>query len=104
MSTSDLLDCLSERRRRCAVYALFDADGPLTVEELATRVAECEGGRTDPTQVERVQLTLVHNHLLRLVDAGLVVYDESSGTVTPASVTGPVRDLVDAARALDTAG
>ncbi len=99
-TTSDVFDALSEPRRRYVLYSLADSTTPMDVETLAQLVAKWEVGRPDPGRIQRVHLTLVHNHLPKLADAELVEYDPDERTVR-ATVEGPVAALVEAARDLD---
>ncbi|WP_254534502.1 DUF7344 domain-containing protein [Halomarina litorea] len=100
-TTSELLDALSDPRRRRVVYALADSEDRLSVDDLAQIVADNETGRADPARVDRIHLTLVHNHLRRLADAGFLQYDEERETVAATSTSPEVETLVDAVRTLD---
>ena len=100
---SEVFDALGEFRRRYALYALADADGPLDIETLAERVAEREAGRSDADgdRVDRVRLTLVHNHLPKLVNAGLIEYDSANETAAFAVANDSLRDILAIARDID---
>ena len=82
------LDLLANSRRREALYYLRDAtDGPVSLERLAERLAVRERERgddrpePDESAVSRATAVLVHDHLPKLSDAGVVEYDRRSGTV-----------------------
>ena len=85
LSSAALFDLLADRRRRFALAYLADAaDGAVTFEALAEAVAarECEGSGVVPDDRRTdVEVSLHHNHLPRLADAGLVEYDRGTGTV-----------------------
>jgi DNA-binding transcriptional ArsR family regulator len=100
-TTSEVFDALGEPRRRRVLYALSDQSGPTDVQTLAEVLAEREEGRADPGRIQRVHLTLVHNHLPRLAEAGLVEYDPDGETVERARLDDPVEGIVESARALD---
>jgi DNA-binding transcriptional ArsR family regulator len=71
-----LLDALSHRRRRHALYELRGADGAVAVADLADAVAaDLDAAR------DRVAASLHHHHVPKLSDAGLVDYDDRSGDV-----------------------
>lgn len=57
---------------------------PVDVATLATAVAEETAGEVEPAPeaVERIAISLHHNHLPRLSDAGVLDYDEASNRVT----------------------
>ena len=100
---SEVFDALGESRRRHALYALADADGPLDIETLAERIAEREDDRSDADgdRVDRIRLTLVHNHLPKLVDAGVIEYDSADETAAFAVANDSLRDILAIARDLD---
>lgn len=79
---NDVFSALSHPRRRTALRVLDRLDGA-TYDELATRVAAAESD-TAPAEVtsdetERVKRRLVHGHLPKLINAGLVT--DVDGTV-----------------------
>jgi len=73
----------SRRRRRVLYYLLETTDS--TVEELATVLSGWEAATTEtmqtPTDRSAIHLDLVHSHLPRLADSGLVTYEPNAGTV-----------------------
>jgi hypothetical protein len=90
LTESDILVLLSERRRRILLRILQESNAPLSLDEVANRIAE----RTPPRPTEagrgNVRLSLHHNPLPRLAEADAIVYDESEGTVVP----GPNFDIL----------
>ncbi|ELZ25556.1 DUF7344 domain-containing protein [Natrinema limicola] len=97
------LDVLAEPRRRYLLATLLEhadaaeTDAPLasegmSIDALATAVATMEHGSAPVTdeQSGRVRLTLVHAHLPRLVDAGLVVTHTDGNATTVALTDHPL--------------
>ena len=77
---SAAFDLLSNARRRGVLYAV-SRSGPVTVAELAERIAAWQDGNHSPKEV---RTSLVHAHLPKLADAGVVDYDHERGIVEPA--------------------
>ncbi len=79
--------CLANQRRRLVVSVLDQDSQPVTLSDLAKRVA----ARTDETPtaggtdaaVERIRTSLHHVHLPKLVEAGIVDYDIEQQLVKP---------------------
>lgn len=78
---------LADRRRRLLLLVLRRYDEPLTLPDAAEAVAERETGRSivdlSPDRVAEVYISLYHDHLPRLVDAGLLRYDQERDMVAP---------------------
>lgn len=74
-------------RNRAVLTALEDTEEPLSVTDLAERLLAREA---DPwgseTGLERLILSLHHNHLPRLADAGLIEYDREANVARAAEV------------------
>lgn len=88
-SLSRIFELLSEERRRYALYYLEQRDEPVTVDELAERIAEWED---DPTghelpedEYRGVEIELEHKHLPKASAAEFVEYDPDEEIV---EVTG----------------
>lgn len=82
--------CLSSRRRWAVLRVLRDRDGPLPVGDLAGRIVADRAGEptgTDPgsssRDERRLRVSLHHDHLPALDDAGLVEFDSDAGRVGP---------------------
>ncbi|WP_225335557.1 DUF7344 domain-containing protein [Halomicrobium urmianum] len=90
-----LFDVLSDPQRRFALQYLRGASGSVTVGELVTELVAWEVGRpvSERTSVDRsaVEIALVHTHLPKLAEAGLVSYDAAEGSVALADRTDEVR-------------
>ncbi|WP_152415779.1 DUF7344 domain-containing protein [Halovivax asiaticus] len=86
---------LSDPRRRQVLELVEEYDTPLSIDTLARQVASFEtggGSSSPPAQtMDRVRISLVHSHLPALDDAGLLTYDEETGTVTSTALS-PVGD------------
>lgn len=88
MDTETTFDILSSPVRRNVIAILHDS-GPITRTELAARLADAmddaagaEAARgASPRQL---RISLHHNHLPRLADAGVVEYDDDGVTATSA--------------------
>jgi DNA-binding transcriptional ArsR family regulator len=76
-------ELLSNPRRRYALAYLSRRDQPVSMDELARHIAAWEGD--DPVSdieeeaVDRIQMTLYHNHIPKLTAAGLLERDERNG-------------------------
>lgn len=82
IETEDAIRLLSDEERRTVVAALVDLpDNVVTVRELADRF---DGGPSPEMSAplhHRHLVSIKHNHLPRLDEAGLVEYDARSETV-----------------------
>lgn len=98
VSNAALFALFRRRRRRTAVAVLASVDGAVTLNELTRAVVrrERDGSIADVSgdRLTQVSVTLHHNHLPRLDDAGVVEYDPDRRRVRPAA------DLDRAASAL----
>lgn len=85
LSTEDVYDVLSNRRRRYAIHYLKQVDGQVDVSTLAEQVAAWENNKPieglTSQERKRVYISLYQSHLPTLEKRGLVVYDEDRGTV-----------------------
>lgn len=89
-SLDQVFELLSNRRRRYALYYLYEQDdGVATLDELAAHVVTLES-RNEETTVEadvtekfstQVRTELQHIHLPKLEDAGVLEHDQRSDTV-----------------------
>lgn len=73
-----LLDALVHPVRMRIVSLFSDHDRALSVEQLASKLAECDVGPTDP---DRAAIALSHSHLPRLADADVLEFDPDAGLV-----------------------
>ena len=74
---------LSSDRRRVALEELAEQPTPVELDELAAGIAEREtsGSAVDESHVERVAISLHHNHLPKMDDLGLVDYESATNRV-----------------------
>ena len=76
-------ELLSDPRRRYALAYLSRRNQPVSIEELARHIAAWE--EDDPVSdigektVERIEMTLYHNHIPKLSAAGLLERGERNG-------------------------
>lgn len=86
----DAFALLADQRRRLLLTVMRTYDEALTLPDAAEEVAIRETGHTvtniSPERVTEVYLSLYHDHLPRLVDAGLLEYDQERDLVTPDAV------------------
>lgn len=91
LSTEDIYEILSNRRRRYAIHYLKQVDEPVDVSTLAEQVAAWENGKSveelTSQERKRVYISLYQSHLPTLGKRGLIVYDEDRGVV---ELTDPV--------------
>ena len=82
----ELFKVLSHSRRRFMLRYLQPVETPLSVDELTTELVAWEDQRTgaDQSRDERVsiKISLLHNHLPKMADAGIIKYDATRQTVT----------------------
>lgn len=78
----EIYHLLGDSTRRYLLYQL-QRTGRGNLEAVASHIAtvECEGEDTLEDARQRVFLSLVHNHLPRLADHGVLEYDLRSGDV-----------------------
>lgn len=82
---------LAAKRRRVALDVLRSANAPIDLEDLSTIVAtrEPETDATDAETVERVAITLHHNHLPKMTDLGIIDYDADSNRIVSCRLSAP---------------
>ncbi|SEW22180.1 DUF7344 domain-containing protein [Natrinema salifodinae] len=86
----DAFALLANQRRRLLLEVMRTYDEELTLPDAAEEVAIRETGHNvtniSPEHVTEVYLSLYHDHLPRLVDAGLLEYDQERDLVAPDAV------------------
>lgn len=83
LSETDIFVLLSQRRRRLALQILREANTPLTVVGLATRIGDRGYDEPSEKDLRAIYLSLYHNHLPRFGEADVVEYNKEMGTVRP---------------------
>lgn len=95
---TDAFEILSAARRRYALYMLAD-NRVSNVDNLVVQIAEWERGTSvtavSDEQKERIEISLVHNHLPRLADHDVVTYDPQSGDVVLAEGFSEIEPILD---------
>lgn len=79
-----VFEVLSDRRRRYVLYTMSRAEGgSMTVDRLAMRIGRMEGDHaaTGERHTERIADDLRERQLPKLIEAGIVEYDDRSETV-----------------------
>lgn len=91
-------DVLADPRRRYLLSILDERSEPIALDALATELAVRERGSPVVTdeQVRTVTIELVHNHVPRLVDAGVVTDDDGDGDDDPRTIGLADHPLVEA--------
>lgn len=85
---NSLFRALADERRRRALSYVLDADSSVTIDELATGLAEWESEMTVLGEFDgdigELRAVLQHIHLPKLAEADLIEYDTSAGTIETA--------------------
>lgn len=95
----ELFAVLSNARRRLVLRTLQLAGREMSVSELTSDVVswEADMADTEPDDVrDAVEISLVHTHLPKMADAGLVSYDPAAGTVALTDRTHELDHHLDA--------
>lgn len=101
--TKRLFDVLANRRRQHLLTYIAGTSGRCDVDDLARKVAVIETTESPDRSsepVERVRTSLLHSHLPKLDDEGVVAYDEVDGTVAETVDTGNAMHVLRTARHL----
>ena len=98
-----LFDVLSHSHRRFILRYLRAADTPLSVNEVARELVAWKDPLSAADQLSNsratpVEISLVHSHLPKMAEAGLIRYDETRQTVTLGDHTEEVRAHLQAMR------
>ena len=91
----ELFDVLSNSRRRFMLASLQSAETSVQVDKLTTELVAWEAQRPVPDRSgadrDAIEISLVHNHLPKMAEAGLIRYDDTRQTITLADRTDEVR-------------
>jgi hypothetical protein len=91
---------LAHYRRRTAIRYLATGAGTTPVSDVADQIALLEGEHTHE-HYARICVSLVHNHLPMLSDAGVVEYDREQEVVALRDQAAPVISYLDMAADVD---
>lgn len=84
-----MIELLANSRRRYVLqYLLNNEHG--NAEKIASEIAPREEG-----DIREIQISLVHNHLPRLADHGLLEYDHRSGDFVRSTGFEDIRTIVE---------
>lgn len=101
MNTQDVHEILANVDRRHILNELFKNDGITTISDLARRLADHSETRVETNKaLENAKIRLVHNHLPRLEDYGIIEYDSRSGDVV-LTASEARKSLLDSAEELE---
>lgn len=95
LTKSEIFDLLRNQRRRFVLHYLKNhPDEPVTIGDLADRVASWEYDvpirAVSSTQRKRVYTTLQQSHLPKMDKAGILEFDADRGTVRSTNVLGDI--------------
>ncbi|SEH12000.1 hypothetical protein SAMN04487967_0609 [Natronorubrum sediminis] len=89
-TVDEVFRLLAEQRRRLLVDVMRTFGEPITLPDAAEEVAVRETGKPvssiSAERVHEVYISLYHDHLPRLVDSGLLEYDQERDMVFPAAL------------------
>ena len=99
-----LYELLSDSHRRYVLYYLLERDH-VNVDRLSLQIAgwdqDVQVEAVSEDAVNRVTVSLVHNHLPRLSDHGLLNYDHRSGDIVVGEQFDAIRSTVERARTIE---
>lgn len=101
LDTTRLFELLANDRRRLALHYLTQTVGAVHVGDLADQIALWEGDHTHE-HYERICTSLVHIHIPKLTDAGVMQYDPEQETVELLEVADQLVPHLDLAAPADT--
>lgn len=97
LSRDEVFELLSSHRRRYALHAAKQADGPVELSEIAEQVAAWENDKTrseiTSDERHRVYTSMQQTHLPTMDRAGIIEYD--NGTVTLTDDVGSLEVYMD---------
>lgn len=102
-SVSAIFKLLSHRHRRATIQYLATQVGTTPVADVADQIALLENNHTDD-HYARICVTLVHNHLPKLNEAGVVEYDQDQGAVELNDQATDARSYLDLVAYADISG
>lgn len=102
-SLDQILNVLSDNRRRHIIYLLEKRDDPVSIDELATRLVDHDDTLAPESSDHHTQLKieLYHNHLPKLADEDVITYDRDRGCLELANLPPDVNKLLAVTKDLD---
>ena len=95
-------EILAHRRRRFIIVCLDEHGTPMPVSDLADEIATWERGAPLPEisadDVQSIYLSLYHNHIPKMADAGVVEYSQEQDAVHLYEEYRPLATLVEIER------
>jgi len=92
-------EILKNSRRRTVLEYLREAEGTVTIGELAEHIAAIENDTTvhqlNAQQRKRVYIGLYQCHLPKMDDANVVEFNQSRGLVSSTEMAGPLYEYLD---------
>lgn len=96
MDTSKVFSLLADLERQYVLLELFEGPETTTVEKLSHQVA-ARADAESYIDAESIKIRLVHNHLPRLSNHGVIEYDRSTGYIELTDVGEELKSILDAA-------
>lgn len=98
---TETFDLLTHPFRRYVLYYLTAESERVDIDALAAALANWDGGPSpvaERTHSDDVEVALRHIHLPKLADAGVVAFDEDTGTIELVETNGHDQFIAEAAR------
>lgn len=99
LSKNELFHLLQNERRRRVLQYLAETDRPVELRKISKHIAAWECDTTPQqltsTQYQRVYIALYQSHLPTLADAGLIIYNQSRGTVEQTPLADQAAQYLD---------
>jgi DNA-binding transcriptional ArsR family regulator len=89
------LHILQNSRRRALLKILMDLGGDASLREVVRRITRLEGSDYDKGLSKSIHISMLQTHLPKLESAGIVKYDECSGTIRLHEVPGEVNYFLE---------
>jgi hypothetical protein len=100
MNQPEAFEILAAADRQHILYELVENDGFSTISDLSQRIA-FHSDNEHETAFKHAKISLVHNHLPRLEDYGVLEYDTRSGDVVLTDA-GSVEPLLNTAEEVES--
>lgn len=103
-SLTRIFRIFSNERRRYALYALSQANEPVSIEELADQVQHWETIDDDdaPDEYEDVIIALKHHHLPKAAQAEYIEYDREENEIRISGEPTEFRIILTVSEAIET--